>query len=135
MATDTPGTGDSPEASPEQQQAADAPQYAPDELKQGGKSAGAASADVNLNLVLDVLLYRRFRRERRCPVGGGATQSLHDERQHQHQPPIPPYLCRGAACCARTGDVIISRSEYTPRQHRQRQCRHVQEAYRKLERL
>ena len=53
MATDTPGTGKAPDAQSEQQ-AADAPNYSPDELQQGGQSARPASADVNLDLVLDV---------------------------------------------------------------------------------
>jgi flagellar motor switch protein FliN/FliY len=53
MASDTPGTGNETAAKSEQQ-AADAPQYSPDELNKGGKPAGAASADVNLDLVLDI---------------------------------------------------------------------------------
>ena len=53
MESDTPTPGnESTEAA--QEQAADAPKYSPDELKDGEQAADGSRADVNLDLVLDV---------------------------------------------------------------------------------
>lgn len=53
MESDTPTPGNEPEEQVGAESAA-APQYAPDELNEAGKTAEGAPADVNLDLVLDI---------------------------------------------------------------------------------
>lgn len=53
MENETPTTGNEPEAA-STEDAAGAPEYSPEELKQGKNTATGKSADVNLDLVLDI---------------------------------------------------------------------------------
>ena len=53
MESDTPTPGNEPEQQATTESSG-APQYAPEELNEAGKSAEGARADVNLDLVLDI---------------------------------------------------------------------------------
>jgi flagellar motor switch protein FliN/FliY len=53
MESDTPTPGNEPEPQAAEE-ASGAPQYAPDELSEGGKPPAGSRADVNLDLVLDI---------------------------------------------------------------------------------
>ena len=53
MESDTPNPGNEPEEQAAEE-SSDAPQYAPDELNEGNKTAHGAPTDVNLDLVLDI---------------------------------------------------------------------------------
>ena len=53
MESDTPKPGNEPEAQ-SSEDSTDTPQYSPDELNEGKQAAGGQSADVNLDLVLDI---------------------------------------------------------------------------------